>query len=118
MNIPYNNLYFDLGICSFVLHHTDTQIQLLKELKRTCNKILIIENTPKNDKEWSYIKKHAGSYWGKCINCFKNKENWENLFIELGFTILEQKEMSKFYCPFSDKPLFYPVTNTVYLLSS
>ncbi len=117
IDIPFDDKEFDLGICSFVLHHTETQIELLKELKRTCRQIIILENTPENENEWKYVEKHAESEWGKCMKCFKTAEEWNDVFISLDLNIENMENMSKWYCPFSDKPFFYPVTCTCFLLS-
>ena len=43
--IPYPNNFFDFAICSFMLHITENQIELLKELKRTAKIIIVIEDT-------------------------------------------------------------------------
>ena len=117
-NIPFNDKTFDLGICAFVLHHTDTQLGLLKELKRTCKKILVFEDTPIHKTEWEYVKKHAISDWGSCLQCFKNADQWSDQFKQLGLSITKKHTLSRWNCPFSKTPYFYPVTKTVYLLES
>uniref|UniRef100_A0A6C0CTF5 Methyltransferase type 11 domain-containing protein n=1 Tax=viral metagenome TaxID=1070528 RepID=A0A6C0CTF5_9ZZZZ len=114
-DIPFNKKHFDLGICSFVLHHTRTQKELLFELKRTCKKIIILEDTPETEKEWNYIRNHAESDWGKCIECFNNATDWERLLNLVGLKVIEKKTINKWYCPFSDKPFFYPVTCTAFI---
>lgn len=115
-DIPYSDKTFDLGICSFVLHHTDQQIKLLMELKRTCKKILILEDTPMNDTEWEYVRRHAESDWGSCLQCFRTSDGWTEQFKQLGLRITGRHIISKWYCPFSERPYFYPVTHTVFLL--
>lgn len=116
MKIPYADKVFDLGICSYVLHHTDNQELLLKELQRVCKKILLIENTPSNKVEWEYAFKHAKSEWGKCEKCFKDDATWMEEFNKLGIKVVAKETMSKWVCPFSDQPFFYPVTSTVFIL--
>ena len=114
-DIPFGNKQFDLGICSFVLHHTQTQKELLFELKRTCKKILILEDTPATEREWNFIKKHAESDWGKCIECFKDVHEWEYLMKLVGLDVVHKKTISKWDCPFSYQPWFYPVTSTAFV---
>lgn len=60
-NIPFKDKEFDIGLCAFVLHHTKNQEKLLQELKRTCSKVIILEDTPKTQNEWKYAYKHAQS---------------------------------------------------------
>lgn len=116
--IPYGDKEFDLGICSFVLHHATNQLELLLELKRTCKQVLIIENTPESEKEWKYALQHAKSDWGQCKECFRDNDAWKKTFTDLDLSVLAQEKISRWLCPFSDKPFFYPVTCTVYLLES
>lgn len=114
--IPFPDNTFDLGICAFVLHHTEKQLEILKELKRTCNLVLVLEDTPKTKSEWKYALKHSKSDWGACAKCFRNTSSWEMIFQQLNFKILAKEMISKWTCPFSKKPFFYPVTCTAYLL--
>jgi len=116
--IPYDRNSFDIGLCSFVLHHTPNQEDLLIELKRTCKTIMILENTPEKESDWKYIKKHAQSDWGKCEECFKTREDWKKCFYKLGFHIIAIERVSGWYCPFSTKPFFYPVPQTTFFLKS
>ena len=116
-NIPFASDSFDLGICSFVLHHTKQYTKLLHELKRVCTKVLVIENTPETDREWEYIRVHANSHWGHCVDCFSDSTQWKKIFKQTGFKVEKERTISKWLCPFSDKPFYYPVTSTAYLLS-
>lgn len=115
--IPYADKTFDLGICSFVLHHTSTYTQLLQELKRTCKNVLVIENTPELAIDWIFTRKHAHSEWGTCDKCFKTDEMWQHKFYSLGFNILKKERIPRWVCPFSDRPWLYPVPSVAYLLT-
>lgn len=117
-DIPYPDKTFDLGICSFVLHHTETQIRLLQELKRTCKIVIIIENTPETPEERYYTDIHARSHWGGCSKCFKSVSEWMAIFKDLDIKINAVEHLDKWDCPFSDCPWYYPVTSTVFVLSS
>lgn len=116
--IPYGDKTFDLGICSFVLHHTSTYLHILRELKRTCRRILVIENTPEIGWDWLFTKAHASSEWGECEGCFKNTAMWEHEFNYLDLNVLQKQRISRWTCPFGDKPWFYPVPSTAYLLAA
>lgn len=117
-DIPYPDKSFDLGICSFVLHHTATQIRLLQELKRTCKTIIIIENTPESLYEISYTQIHSKSNWGSCSKCFKSIPEWIEVFNDNCFSIKAVERLNKYDCPFSDYPWWYPVTCAVFVLSA
>lgn len=115
--IPYDDKTFDLGICSFVLHHTNTYSQLLQELKRTCTRVLVIENTPEIGLDWFFTRAHARSQWGTCEDCFKNAKGWKEEFKRRGFSVLRMERLSRWVCPFGDHPWIYPVPSTAYLLA-
>lgn len=117
--IPFDDAAFDIGICAFVLHHTPHQRELLRELARTCNKIIIIEDTPVNERDWAYAMKHARSDWGRCEQCFHRQEDWISLFKELRLadhTLTELQNISRWSCPFARTPLYYPMPKSVFVL--
>ncbi len=117
-NIPFDTNSFDLGIASFVLHHAKGNVEaLLKDLQRTCKKVLILENTPSTSVEWWFAKKHSASHWGECKECFKDQNEWIKTFEGLGFRVERVKTIDPFYCPFSDWPWLYPVTCSAFLLA-
>ncbi len=115
-DIRFGDNAFDLGICSFVLHHTRTQLKLLEELKRTCKRVIIIENTPENDQDRYYTDKHAKSHWGGCSACFRSAQDWLEIFDNMRYNIIKVHSLSKWDCPFSDCPWYYPVPCTVFVL--
>ena len=116
--IPFSDSSFDLGICSFVLHHTSNQLAILKELKRTCKHVLVLEDTPESPSEWKHAMKHAQSDWGQCEECFHTDCDWQCIFTSVGFRIVRISKMSPWLCPFAAQPWYYPVTKTAYLLSA
>lgn len=115
-NIPFQDKEFDLGVCAFVLHHTQNQEKLLQELKRTCKKIIIFEDTPKTSQEWNYAYKHAQSDWGSCESCFHSVEDWIKIMEKNDLPIKHIEMTNKWICPFAKKPFLYPVTKTIFIL--
>lgn len=116
--IPYIDNSFDIVLCSFVLHHAPNWYDLLKEMKRVGNYIIIIENTPEISLDYWFIEMHASSEWGSCLECFKTNEEWLDIFNQMNFNVKNTKRIPRWYFPFADKPFFYPVPSNVYILSS
>jgi len=114
--IPYDDGSFDIVLCSFVLHHAPNWYDLLNEMKRIGKYIIIIENTPEISLDYWFIKIHAQSEWGNCLECFKTNDEWLEIFRNLNLQVQNIKRISRWYFPFADKPYFYPVPSTVYVL--
>ena len=114
--IPYGDGSFDIVLCSFVLHHAPNWYDLLNEMKRIGKYIIIIENTPEISLDYWFIKIHAQSEWGNCLECFKTNDEWLEIFRNLNLQIQNTKRIPRWYFPFADKPYFYPVPSTVYVL--
>jgi SAM-dependent methyltransferase len=115
--IPYDDNSFDIVLCSFVLHHVPNWYDLLKEIKRVGKYILVIENTPEISLDYWFVEIHAQSEWGHCIQCFKTNDEWLDVFHDLNLHVQNTKRIPRWYFPFADKPYFYPVPSTVYVLS-
>lgn len=117
ININYPDNYFDIVICSFVLHHIPTFKNTLKELKRITKKyILIYEDTPKTKFEYALTSIHGNSNWGKCNRCFKTTDKWISIFNGLGFDLVFVDKISGMEFPFADHPWFYPVSRTFFVI--
>jgi len=115
-NINYPDNYFDVVICSFVLHHIPHYKYTLTELRRITKKyILIYEDTPNNSIDRYFTKLHSRSDWGKCEGCFKSTSEWIN-FLKYDFKIINIEEISRFEIPFADMPLIYPVPATFFVI--
>ena len=114
--IPYDDGSFDIVLCSFVLHHAPNWYDLLNEMKRIGKYIIIIENTPEISLDYWFIKIHSQSEWGNCLECFKTNDEWLEIFRNLNLQVQNIKRISRWYFPFADKPYFYPVPSTVYVL--
>jgi|688.fasta_scaffold07294_16 SAM-dependent methyltransferase len=114
--IPFQDKSFDIVLCSFVLHHADNWYDILQEMKRVGNHIIIIENTPEISLDYWFVKKHSNSEWGSCEECFKTNTEWLDIFNQMNFKVENIKRIPRWYFPFADKPYFYPVPSTVYIL--
>ena len=115
--IPYNDNYFDVVICSFVLHHIPDYKKIIKELIRVTKKfILIYEDTPISNIDYFFTKIHSLSSWGSCHKCFNTTEEWKKIFYNNSLNIIKYEKISRYECPFAQKPLFYPVPSTFFVL--
>ncbi len=115
--LNYENDYFDVVICSFVLHHIPNYKDILKELIRVTKKyIIIFEDTPNNSLDRYFTKLHAKSDWGKCENCFKSVEEWLNTFKDNNLNVIYSETIPGYKFPFAVCPLFYPVPNTLFVV--
>ena len=115
--IPFPDNSFDVVIASFVLHHVPQQLSLLCELKRVCRRsLIIVEDTPENEHDWTFVKQHAKSSWGSCDACFHTKKTWENIFHMHELKVHTSLGVSRWEIPFSDQPLIYPVPVTFFEL--
>jgi ubiquinone/menaquinone biosynthesis C-methylase UbiE len=83
--IPFKENSFDTILISFVLHHAQNPIEILKESKRVAKKIIIFEDLPEN-------------ILGK-IRCYLHLHSWKFLFknTALNFNFLREKEWEKVF---------------------
>jgi len=94
-NINFENDYFDVVICAFVLHHTEDPISILKELKRVGKRIIIFEDLPEGILGRFYCFLHWKTwnlFFGKSpkFNFYKSKE-WREIFKKLGLKLISEK---------------------------
>ena len=116
-NINYPDNYFDIVICSFVLHHIPHFEYTLTELQRITKKyILIYEDTPKNKIDNYFTRIHSNSSWGSCPKCFKTTNEWISIFKKFNFKIIHNEEISRFEFPFAKFPLIYPIPKTFFVI--
>lgn len=112
--LPFEEDSVDSSIFMFVLHHTNTQIELLREAKRvTRNHIIIGEDIVENrlDKWMGNIHLNT-SPWAKGVDTFHSEEGWARIFDDLGLSIIRKITIPKEVYP------VYPVTRIIYVLSS
>jgi len=115
--IPFENKSFDTILISFVLHHTENPIEILKEAKRVAKKIIIFEDLPENFLGkircyfhfWSWALLSKGK--SKNFNFFKEKE-WEKIFENLNLKLIAKKD---FVLPFS---FLDPVKKKIFVLET
>ena len=107
-SLPFLDNSFDVVLMSFVLHHSNDPIILLKEAKRVSrNKIIIYEDLPECLSARLFCKIHnitfnqffQGRGLFKKAN-FKKQAEWEEIFKNLGLrTIFKKKLDSCFIYP-------------------
>jgi SAM-dependent methyltransferase len=94
--IPFPENYFDLVIISFVLHHTQDPISILKEARRVGKRLIIFEDLPEGIFGKIYCFLHWISwnlFFGKSpkFNFHKTKE-WKEIFKNLGLKLISEKD--------------------------
>ncbi len=110
--IPLDDKSITTSVCHFVLHHTNNQKDLLREMKRvTTDHIIIAEDIINNKFDELLGKIHLNTApWAKGDNSFRTNEGWMNLFEELGLKLVAAEIINR-----SDYPV-YPVQRIVYVL--
>jgi SAM-dependent methyltransferase len=112
--IEYPDNHFDIIICSFVLHHIKYPEETLKELRRVGKKIIIYEDIPESEIDYYFTNKHGESHWGN--GKFYNTKQWIDIFRKNGFDIKYVEDISRYEFPFSDKPWFYPIKKSLFII--
>lgn len=83
-NIPFRNNTFSAVLCCFVLHHTEYQELVIKEMKRvTSSKIYVFEDIPITIVDKIMLKIHdlrsRVKYKSKKLQ-FRRSEDWQEIF--------------------------------------
>ena len=112
-DIPFENNYFSVSICCFVLHHAYNQIELLKDMKRvTRSTIIILEDTPQTflDKILGFIHKFPSTlrYHSSRVN-FKTDDEWKGFFRDNGLILKKVLKIEK-------RDPTYPISRRMYVL--
>lgn len=98
-HIPFPDSSFTVALCSFVLHHTKHQRELLTEMKRVADRaIIIFEDIPKNIIERILVLIHAwlSVFIFKSKNpCFRPDQGWKSLFRDCGLEVVYEEDISK-----------------------
>ena len=116
-HIPFEDKSYDVAIVSFVLHHVKDQDAMLRELRRVSKKVLVFEDIPHNHTIDKYLTQlHSHSSWGHNNKGFHMEAAWRQKFSEHGFNTISTKSIPRFYYPFSDKPLIYPIHRSFFVL--
>lgn len=114
--IPFADNSFDVCICAFVLHHTENQLKLIREMSRVARMLIIFEDVPDEPYQWDYVAQHAKSDWGQCIQCFHLSKDWINIFKDAGLAVTDTLHLGNHHCPFARKPWYYPVDKVAFIL--
>jgi ubiquinone/menaquinone biosynthesis C-methylase UbiE len=117
-NLPFKENEFDLVFISYVLHHAENPVKLLKEAKRVSKeKIIIFENLAEN-----FLTKFLNLFHLFTFNLFfqkkqkinfanfKESKEWEKIFKNLGLKIIFKKRV------FSSFDWLYPVKRIMFVL--
>jgi ubiquinone/menaquinone biosynthesis C-methylase UbiE len=96
--LPFDDGSFDAVLISYVLHHADEPVRLLKEAKRVVKaggKVIVFEDLYKGILAKIICKIHGSTYGflfehhgGKERINFKNQKQWEEIFRMLGFKLV------------------------------
>ena len=95
--MPFKNQQFDTGLILTVLHHTDNPLIVLKEAKRVCKKLIIIEDIYSNT-----IQQYMTYAMDTLVNLGhsnmtyqnKNDQEWKTTFKQLGLKVVSEKQKS------------------------
>lgn len=98
--IPFPENFFDTTLISFVLHHSQEPLLLLKEAKRvTKDKIIIYEDLTEGFLATIFSKIHCLTFdhffqKQKSGEKFQNGQNWKKIFEELGLILAFEKRVN------------------------
>lgn len=102
---PFKDKTFDCVICTYVLHHISNPLEILNEMKRIANRIIIIEETYENilaklDLIYRdiYINGLAGQPSKIHWKSYYKKGELEKIFVERNLRVIDhQEERKRFY---------------------
>lgn len=98
--LPFPEKSFDAVLISYVLHHSDDPVALLKEAKRVGREIIIYEDLPEDFLAKIYCKIHGltfNKFFQKGNNAsFKTSREWEEIFQKMGLRIIFKKKINNF----------------------
>lgn len=102
--VPFEDGFFDAVLISYVLHHADEPVRLLKEAKRvvkTGGRVIVFEDLYQGILAKIICKVHGSTYGflfehhgGKEQINFKNQKQWDEIFRTLGFNQIFAKRVS------------------------
>lgn len=101
-HLPFPEKSFDVVLISYVLHHSQNPIPLLKEATRVAiDKILIYEDLPENFFSKLFCHFHHFTFNKFFLNPstdfnFKTESEWEKIFKEIGLKVIFKKRVSNF----------------------
>ncbi len=98
-SLPFQDNNFDAVLISYVLHHSQDPMLLLKEAKRvTRDKILVYEDLPDGIFSRLFCALHGflfdKLFQNKNRTSFKTEEEWKKVFADLDLKMVFQKKVS------------------------
>lgn len=111
-DVPFDDDSFDTSLLMFVLHHTDFQQELLKDLIRvTKDHIIIAEDIICNGFDRMLGAIHLNSSpWVKGNDSFKTHDGWLAVFKDLELEVVNTVNITRWTYP------VYPVVRNIYIL--
>lgn len=99
--IPFPDNHFDVGLVSYVLHHTPDVRKILSEMKRVCRRYIIIyEDTPVNAFERTFCGFHGSVFNGffktGSVHRFFSVGEWHKIFKEQSLKLVQEKNLRIF----------------------
>ena len=107
--IPFKNNSMDTGLLICVLHHCIKQIDVLKEAMRVCKRIIIMEDTFRNEFERFLVSaRDSVGNFEFYSHDYHSSEDWLKIFDKLGWKSIYTKEWSSvtFYGMYGRQTLF------------
>lgn len=114
--IPFENQTFDIALIIFVLHHSKDQETILSEAKRVAKKIIILEDTPKNN-----FERFLWHFWDWLLNLghdvnmtysARTENDWLGLFEKMKFKVIKTKNFRV------GLPILWSYQQSMYVLES
>lgn len=112
-NLPFSDNSFDVILINYVLHHTESPSELLKEAKRVSkNKIIIHEDLKEKGLAQFALWLHKTTYkifapFQKNPINFHNEEEWAELFNQLKLKTIVKKRISGLSWFYPAKRIFF-----------
>lgn len=101
--LPYADKSFDVGLLIFVLHHAPDVGGLIREARRVCKRLIVVEDMPGNVleralwKRWDYLLNHAHHKDIAVAHEARTADEWQHLFAGRGLTIVATKRFRSFF---------------------
>jgi len=107
----FNDNSFDTVLVSYVLHHTNSPIEQIKEIKRVSKDTVIVFESPCDGLFYRVMCLIHGISFAKYFQKNQNKgkffttKEWKDIFKENGFNVIKEKIVG-----------YFPLKNTLFIL--
>lgn len=108
-NIPANDNEYNIALSMFVLHHLPHKEEIIQEMKRVADYIIILEDEPNNIISKLFFNGHY--FWfDQPMNddLYANEDEYKDIFERNGLQIIEEHDING--------SILYPVKHKIYLL--